>query len=206
MAVASPEDAARFALKMVQDGMPTCSSKDSIKRKEECARERFDYVTKRCCEAPFLTLDKSSTNQRVWEHQKVRVQDAIGAFLPANVYEDFKSAHNLKDIQSVMDLHTFKDFTSNIFSHELSDSRRLVDVIFFTDPKPTTCTFGIHFIRLVAQYSGERDLVFINEYRKLEAEYHYMEFTGLTGVLQRVEQELRESRVQESLQFYRRKN
>ena len=70
----------------------------------------------------------------------------------------------------------------------------------------STCTFGIHFIRLGACYEGRRHNFSIAEYRQLDVEYQYMEFSGLTEVLQQLEQDLREKKVQESAMWHSRNN
>ena len=194
MAVATPKQAIKFAQSLIQRGMPTArSADDSVEEKERFARQVYEYVTRRCCEAPFMTLEKSTETSRTWSQQKIRVAEAIGKFLPPDVYDDLKKRANLNDVQSVMDLHTFKDFSSNIFSHELSDDKRLVDLIFMDEPGPTTSTLVIHYIRLTAKYSGRRALVFKDEYRQLTAEYRRIEFSALPTVLQELERRSRSS-------------
>ena len=199
MATATPQQAIRFAQSLVQRGMPTASAGDTDEEKRRFASDIFEYVSRRCSEAPFMSLKNSTDTSRTWSQQKVCVSEAIGEFLPADVYENLKRRANLSDIQSVLDLHTFKDFSSHIFSHELSDYERLVDLIFMDEPGPTTSTLVIHYIRLTATYSGERTYLFYrDECRQLTAEYRRVEFSALTSVLQELERRTRATLVDDT--------
>lgn len=151
-------------------------------------------------QAPFFVLERSRDDSREWNQQKVTVEDAIGGFLPPDTYRMLTEKANLSDIQSIMDLHTYKDFASNILTRHLSDERELVEVMCISEPDPVSCKLGVYYIRLYAHYEGTRILAYrTREVRKLTAEFKHQEFSAITSVLVKVMQQKEEEAVTEAV-------
>jgi len=190
MAIARPSnrDALLFARGYIQKGFEGTGDE-----------KRFEYITSRLQENPCFVLERSRDDFREWNQQKVTVKDAIGRFLPSDIYRMLTEKANLSDMQNIMDLHTYKDFRSNILTHHLSDSRELVEVMHISEPDPVACKLGVYYIRLNAEYEGHRWATYRQEVRALTADFKYQEFTAITSLLVKVMQEKENEAVAEAV-------
>lgn len=189
------DEALDFAVALIQTGLSSSKSHE----------ERYEYITKRLQEAPFFALDRCKTDTREWHQQKVTAKDALKKFLPERAFKKFVEQTSLSDVQSVMDLHTYKDFFSNIWTNEVSGSKKLTDLIHISDPDPVTSKISVYFIRLVAEYSGSRRGFTSDVTRSLTAEYQYMEFSALTTVLKEIMRQKQSDVVVESMKWLEQK-
>lgn len=190
----SEGDALNFAVALIQSGANSAADD----------KERYEYITARLQEAPFFTLNRCNTDIREWTHQKVTVEDALKKFLPEKTYAKLMEQANLADVQSIMDLHTFKDFTSNFWTRQISDSKILTDLMHVTEPDPGTCKLSVYYIRLTAEYDGTRTGLKKKETRKLTAEYRHMEFTALTSILKKIKEQKENDMVRDAVTFLER--
>lgn len=186
----SAEDALKFAVALVQTGVS--SARDE--------KGRYEYITKRLLDAPFFTLERSTTDTRKWSNQKVTVEDALKKFLPEDAYTKLIKKSRVDDMQSVMDLHTFKDFRTKIWTNQVSGSKEVMDMIHISEPDPVTSKLSVYFIRLYAEYEGTRSGLRRQETRNLTAEYRYMDFTALTSILKEIKQRKESDIVAKSLE------
>ena len=188
MARPSIEDALLFARSYIQRGFEGTN--------EEW---RLDYITSRLQENPCFVLERSGDDFHEWQQQRVTVKDAIGRFLPPDIYRMLTERADLSDMQNIMDLHTYKDFSSNIFTHHLSDSKELVELMHISEPDPVACKLGVYYIRLNADYEGQRWGLSSREVRTLTAEFRYQEFTAVTSLLVQVMQQKEQEAVAETV-------
>ena len=192
----SNRDALLFARSYIQKGFEGTDDE-----------KRFEYITRRLQENPCFVLERTRDDFREWHQQKVTVKDAVGRFLPSDIYRMLTEKANLSDIQNIMDLHTYKDFSSHIFTHQLSDSRDLVEVMHISEPDPVACTLGVYYIHLNAEYDGKRSWGFsTTELRTLTADFKYQEFTAITSLLVKVMQEKENAAVAEAVAQMRLNN
>lgn len=192
MAVQSSEgEALKFAIALVQTGVS--SARDE--------KGRYEYITKRLQDAPFFTLERSKTDNRKWKNQKVTVGDALQKFLPEDAYKKLIEKNCMDDVQNVMDLHTFKDFRTNVWTNQVSGEKEVLDVIHISEPDPVTCKLSVYYIRLFAEYEGTRSGLSRKETRNLTAEYRYMDFTALTSILKELKQRKESDVVENAMAF-----
>lgn len=190
----SESEVLNFAVALIQNGVGSADNE----------KERYEYITTRLQEAPFFTLERCKTDIREWVQQKVTVEDALKKFLPAKAYAKLREEAGLEDVQNIMDLHTFKDFFSNVWSREISESKDLTDLIHISEPDPVTCKLSVYYVRLVAEYKGTRTGLSTRETRNLTAEYRHMEFTALTSILRKIKEEKETDVVKDALAFMER--
>lgn len=184
----SQRDALLFARSYIQKGFEGADDE-----------KRFKYITSRLQENPCFVLERSREDFREWHQQKVTVKDAIGRFLPSDIYRMLTEKADLSDMQNIMDLHTYKDFSSNIFTRHLSDSRELVELMHISELDPVACKLGVYYIRLNAEYEGHRWGLSKTEVRTLTADFKYQEFTAVTSLLVKVMQHKEEEAVTEAV-------
>ena len=184
----SQRDALLFARSYIQRGF-----------EGEDDENRFEYITSRLHENPCFVLERSRDDFREWHQQKVTVEDAIGRFLPPDIYRMLAEKADLSDMQNIMDLHTYKDFSSNIFTQRLSDSRELVELMHISVPDPVACRLGVYYIRLNAEYKGHRVVLNKTEVRTLTADFKYQEFTAITSLLVKVMRQKEQEAVGEAV-------
>ena len=196
MAVSEQEtrEAMLFARQLIHKGMEGLTGE----------KERYEYITRRCLQAPFLALSRSQEDKRVWTNQRVNIKDAVGSFLPADVYDNIEDrSHKEKNMQDVMDLTTFKDFGfTTIFSNTIHSHAELVDLIHIDVPDTVTSVMKIYYIRFEAKYNGERSYGFVQVTdRELKATYRKMEFSALTSVLLKVKEKREQGVMEDTMKW-----
>lgn len=148
---------------------------------EKADKARFEYVTKKLAEVPFLVLDKSESVQRSWKNQKICVRDALDAALPDMIMSEVEP--KLSDIQKIIDsaaeVSGFMSFWYNYAEGERSEMQFCILRV----PNMELSTFQIFFFDIKANFKSRSMFGISSTTRDMEMHYNLLEFSILTDLL-----------------------
>lgn len=177
-----------WAIILLERGMPKGSNEHE---------ERYNYLTQRALDAPFLALETSDENNYTWTNQRISIDSALKSFLPASIMEAIK--RNVPAIQQILDGRAEVNSLFTCFYSSAEGSKRTAQFKIVKIPHWESSIFEVHFVEIAGSFNSALYLGFFEAREAtLQVRYNYQKFTASTVFLLK-EMELSEEEVRQSM-------
>ena len=167
------EQAMVRAQQLLTEGIPTDKDRE---------KDRFDYFVKTASTAPFLTLDKTKSENRHWHQAEINVEKALDTILPLTIMKALKEK-SLPDIQAIMEgTAKVSNFTTFFWAKDSGD-KKLIEFAILRQPSWEVSKFEVYYVEIEAKFESSGTFGFFSTSYDLHAKYCIFEYSVLTSFL-----------------------